>query len=162
LAGRGLAIIRTSSSAVDWVIVFWVGFGLLFCVCTAAGRVSMGLPGAQSTRYVPLVVPVFLGIHLHIQTLAARPVRQILATLIVVGLIAATFPMRAHEASFMKRLKVRKEKWVEVYLATHDIEAADRASRIRIYPWAPEVTQLKTKLDILEERDLNLFRPGSG
>jgi hypothetical protein len=58
-------------------------------------------------------------------------------------------------------LKLRKDRWVEVYLATRDIQAADRASRFRIYPGAPEVTQLQEKLDLLEARQLNLFRPGS-
>ena len=79
----------------------------------------------------------------------------------VVGLIAATFPMRAGEARFMGHLKARKEQWVEAYRATHDIEAADQASQFRIYPGAPEVTHLQAKLDALEERELNLFRPGS-
>jgi hypothetical protein len=76
-------------------------------------------------------------------------------------LIAATFPMREAEHALMVRLKLRKAKWAEVYRASHDIQTANRASGIRIYPWAAEGTQLQAKLDTLEKRRLNLFRPGS-
>lgn len=158
---RGCAILRGSSSEQDRVIAFWIAFTLLFCLNVAVGRVSLGMPGAQSTRYVPLVVPLFLGIHFHIQAMAVRPLRHLLAGLMVLGLIAATFPMREAEHSLMVRLKIRKERWAEVYRVSHNIKAADQNSRIRIYPWAPERTQLQEKLDILEERQLNLFRPDS-
>ena len=159
LGKRGFAVIRGAAGAVDRVVVFLIGFALLFCAQAAIGRISLGLSGAQATRYVPLVVPAFLGIYLHVQATPARAWRHWLAALMVVGLIAATIPMRAGEARFMSDLKVRKDQWVEAYRATHDIDAADQASRFRIYPGEPEVTHLQAKLDALEERGLNLFRP---
>lgn len=139
------------------VVVALVLFSLLFCAATAVGRISLGMNAAQSTRYVPLVVPLFLGLFLHVQDLAPRPRMLVSATLVVV-FVAATFPMRAPEAAFMRVLHQAKQSWAETYRRTGSIDEADRAAGRRIYHSDPESTRLQQKLDWMEERRLGLFR----
>jgi hypothetical protein len=142
------------------VICALILFSLLFCATAAFGRVSLGLPGAQSTRYVPLVVPAFIGVQLHLAAWCdglARWRGLAVRAAVVAGLIAATFPMRSSEYDFMQSLAARKARWVETYLETHDMTAADRSARLRIYPWPEAQNEIKAKLDWLEARHLNLF-----
>jgi len=139
------------------VIALLVVFSLLFCAGTAVGRISLGFNAAQSTRYVPLVVPFFLGLYLHLRTLEPPRLRGLASLAAVAVLVAASFPMRAPEASFMGVLADAKRRWADTYVRTKSIEQADRAAGRRIYHSAPETTRLQWKLDRLEERHLNLF-----
>jgi len=154
---HGASILRRKRDARSDVVVVLILFGLLYCANTAVGRLSMGLPSAQSTRYVPLTLPLFLGMLLHIRSVRARWLQPTLQLLSIVALLAATFPMREPEARFMRSLHARKTRWVEIYRTTHDIETANRGARIKIYPWPPPTTRLQEKLDFLEARRLNLF-----
>jgi hypothetical protein len=151
--------LRGKDDATDRVVVFLIGFSLLFCLGTAVGRIVTGLGTAQSSRYVPLTAPFLLGILLHIAALGPGRTRAALGAATILGLVAATFPMRSEEARFMNQLRTGKQRWAEVYRETHDIAAADRAAGLKIYPWAPELTNLQHKLDWLEADRLNLFGP---
>jgi len=133
------------------------GFGLLFCAATAVGRVTLGLQAAQSTRYVPLVVPALLGLLLHLQTIRSLRPRLLASCLAAVAMAAASLPVRPADARFMAILARDKQRWVDVYLETGSLRAADEQARRRIYPHPPEVTRLEQKLAYLRRHRLNLF-----
>ena len=121
-----------------------------------AGGVGLSHGPVHALR--ALTVPFLLAIILHFSTVSPHTLRLGLQSAAIVALIAATFPMRESEARFMQKLTNGKRAWVEVYRDSHDIAAADRAARLKIYPWAPETTRLQEKLDHLEARRLNLFK----
>src|SRR4029453_5587082 len=50
-------------------ILTLTAFSLPVAAATAYGRIAFGFPGAQATRYVPLLVPALLGIYLRLQEL---------------------------------------------------------------------------------------------
>src|SRR5262249_46310435 len=93
--GLGLFACRRGERRRSAAIASLAAFGLLFCAGAAVGRITLGLGSAQATRYVPLVVPAFLGLYLHLQTLRTARARMLLSGLAAVLMTAATFPMDA-------------------------------------------------------------------
>jgi hypothetical protein len=160
--GKRLAVARSVFSL--------VGFSLAYGVAAAVGRGDLGLPGAQSSRYVPLVLPAFVGMYLYLAfllervaadrgTALARGARHAVMGAVVVATLAATIPMRAPEAQFMRVLSEDKREWAKAFRETGDIAAADRAAGRRIHPASPEEIHLREKLRYLQEHQLNLFLP---
>ena len=140
----------------DAVIAVLISFTLIFCANTAIGRISLGLPSAQSSRYVTYVIPGFLGIYFWLVSLQPAVLRSFLLVTAVAGLIAASFPLREADRSTLNWYAEGKSRWKAVYLQTEDIEVATRAANFPIYP-APERTRLKQKLEYLKSERLNLY-----
>jgi hypothetical protein len=140
----------------DAVIAVLISFTLIFCANTAIGRISLGLPSAQSSRYVTYVIPGFLGIYFWLVSLQPGVLRSFLLVTAVAGFIAASFPLREADRSKLNWYAEGKSRWKAVYLQTEDIEVATRTANFRIYP-APERTRLKPKLEYLKKERLNLY-----
>jgi hypothetical protein len=136
-------------------ILALLSFSLAFAAATAFGRLPLGFSGAQATRYVPLLVPAFLGIFLRVQQVARPPLRNALLAVSAVAIAAATIPMRASEALFMERLSRGKRIWVETYLATGSVAESDARAGLQIYPYPGE--ELPRMLAYMREHELNLF-----
>jgi len=130
-------------------------FSLLFAAATAYGRVALGFPGAQATRYVPLVVPALLAVYLRLQEIGRPWPRAALLVASALAIAFATFPMRASEARFMEHLSRGKRAWVEAYLATEDLAEANHRAGLKIFPHdAPEFPRM---LAYLREHRLNFY-----
>ncbi|TMA34812.1 MAG: hypothetical protein E6J87_05810 [Deltaproteobacteria bacterium] len=130
-------------------------FSLLFAAATAYGRIALGFPGAQSTRYVPLLVPAFLGVYLRLQEVRRLRLRAALLGASALAIALAGVPMRASEARFMEHLSRGKRAWVAAYLATGDVAQANARAGLRIFPFDdPGVPQL---LEYMRERRLGFF-----
>lgn len=130
-------------------------FALLFAAVTAYGRIALGFSGAQSTRYVPLLVPGLLGVYLRLTEIERPRWRTALLTASAVAITLATFPMRASEARFMEHLSRGKRAWVATYLATGDLDEANARAGLMIFPFdAPEVPRV---LDYMREHNLNFY-----
>jgi len=114
---------------------FLPAFTLLFCGATAVGRIQFGLSGAESSRYVPLVAPAFLGLHFAVCGLERRGLRFALGALVAAALVHGSFPMHPLERGFMEKLAQKKRSWVAAYRETGSVEAASRAARLRIDPF---------------------------
>ncbi len=132
-------------------------FTLLYCAATAYGRLFLGMGGSQSTRYVPLVMPAFLGLYLAMSSLRRPSLRVGLAWFAVIAMVAATFPMREREATFMRHLSRGKRVWIETYLETRDILAANAAARVRVYPSLDPKHRIDERLRYLRENRLSFF-----
>ncbi|KUG21640.1 hypothetical protein ASZ90_008603 [hydrocarbon metagenome] len=148
--------VAVNEASVAVVVAILTTFTLIFCATTAIGRIQLGMPSAQSSRYITNIIPGFLGIYLWIISLPPGVLRRILLAAIVAGLIAASFPLRAADLNTLKWYMEGKTKWKTVYLNTEDIEMATRAANFSIYP-VPENTFLKQKLEYLKKEKLNLY-----
>jgi len=155
--GLGLFSRRGAARRHSAVIFALVAFGLLYCASTAIGRITLGLQAAQSTRYVPLIVPAFLGLYLQLQTVRSLHARVLASCLAVAVMAAATFPVRTADARFMAILARDKQRWVDAYVETGSLRVADERAHRRIYPHPPEQTRLEEKLAYLRRHRLNLF-----
>jgi hypothetical protein len=148
--------VTTPESSSDAIIAVLTAFSLIFCANTAIGRISLGLPAAQSSRYITYLIPGFFGIYLWLIALPQGTMRQFLLMVAVVGLIAASFPLREADRNTLNWYAEGKTRWKATYLQTEDIETATHAANFPIYP-APERTGLKQKLEYLKKEKLNLY-----
>jgi hypothetical protein len=145
------------------IIVSLIGFGFLFMLFALEGRISAGRNCLVESRYIPLISPAFLGLYLAISQLHARWLKVACLT-IAIGLAAHTSAMVSKDDSnSMERLKAVKQIWIHTYLQTNDLDAADRASRIPIYPH-PRPLDLPQKLRFLKAHRLSFYSdwPESG
>ncbi|MEM7409783.1 MAG: hypothetical protein AAF430_06095 [Myxococcota bacterium] len=155
-AEQGWRLLRdTPRRAEATAIVVLCGFTLLYVATTAYGRLDYGLPGSQSTRYVPLLVPAFLGLYLRSQACQTRRVRHGFAAVAVVAMLWATIPMRPNEARFMEHLSRGKQRWVETYLETRDVASANDRAQLEVFPHdGPEFPKV---LGFMEANRLGFF-----
>lgn len=157
----------------DDVLVLLMGSSLLFIVMTAIGRISLGVTGGEASRYLSLMLPVWLAVYLVAQpSRLAGPV-----AVVCVWLLAAapytemarrpvtewpgTFGLTDGPLDVMQDFGAAKAAWADVYLATGSWEAAQAAVLHPIYP-NPEATRFAEKLRILRERRLSFFSGDPG
>jgi hypothetical protein len=134
-------------------IAILLGYSFLFAANTAVGRVCIGLPaGAQSPRYVTLMIPGFLGLYFFLRTISIPKMRM--RALVVLAL--ALVPGHVYTPRRVFYYEDRKNAWAACYRAMEDIDACDAKTVFKIYPDAKR-TGLKRKLDYLKKKKLNLF-----
>lgn len=141
-------------TAVNQIIIVLITFTLLFAANLAVGRVCLGLGSATSSRYIPYIVPAFLGLYLFAVTRKKIPIQ-------LIGLCAAcffitTFSIGHNNRVYVENIYRGKQRWKQAYLQTEDIYLSDRLSEFAIHP-NPQYTHLKEKLDYLKEHHLNLY-----
>lgn len=136
------------------VVVFLVGFTLLFLVNLAIGRISSGVDAGKASRYFPYLVPGLLGLLIALSDW--KKSGAMASSLLLVGLLMGYFRMDQHLAQ-MAQMKDKKQRWITTYQITHSISAADAACGCVIHP-NPEKTHLQEKLDYLESHGLSFFR----
>lgn len=141
------------------VVVFaFSGFSLAFAMNATIGRACLGRDAAQSSRYVPYLMPFLVAAYLIIST-KLRPTRTTAAILLVlcVSFIAKECVWSADrsvgQGEYWSR---RKEGWRKCYLA---IENA-RVCSSMYSPVAAdlEASHVVQKLRFLRQHHLNLFR----
>lgn len=146
-----------SSRHVSLVVTILVGYSLLFSLTTAVGRVCLGIEAGQSSRYMPYLIPAWLGLYFHLLSLPKDRLRIILLAAYLVALIAGSFPMRQTDTNIAEWLSNGKRSWAACYLKSENIEQCDASTGFKIYPRA-DATRLKEKLDYLKQHKLNLYR----
>lgn len=149
--------VRNGNADVDRIVVVLTTFTLLFCILTAIGRVPLGLNTAQASRYVTYLIPGFFGIYLHLTSRTPQKGSPVLQLALIIGLIAATFPLPQVDAQTVSWLSQSKFRWKKYYLQTENIEESNRKARFMIYPDADR-THLQRKLMYLKTNRLNLFQ----
>jgi len=155
----GILTSRAESNAGNMVGAVLLVFSLLFCANTALGRLCLGLLTAQSSRYVPYLIPAFLGIYFSCLASGNKSWKTVGTIGVWAIAISAALPVRMGDRSMMAQYHNVKNSWRECYLQHHDIEQCDTLTGTKIYPW-PASGHLREKLDFLEEKKLNLYAAG--
>jgi hypothetical protein len=149
--------VRSGGASALWnVIAVLAAFTVVFAFMTAVGRVCTGLVIADSSRYIPYVLPGLLSVYLAVRC-GLRPGR---AQVLAIGLFVLVAVLK--EVSPRSGLEARAESgvkraWHDCYLTVHDIAMCNESAGRAVYP-APEATNLQQKLDWLEARGYNLFQ----
>ena len=135
-------------------VLLLILFSVLFAVGSSVGRVLLGLEGARACRYLPLLMPAALGLHLWLAQRASPRLR----VLFVLILAATCLPWR--ERRDARRYAKGKAAWVQAYLATGDVDKANGWAKFPIFPGGPAATRapLQTGLDWLERNQFSFFR----
>jgi hypothetical protein len=144
---------RRSPAEAHLVGAVLLGYGLLFSVNASLGRIYLGAQaGAQSSRYMTLLIPVFLAMYFYL--LSEPWIRR--RGLVLATFIALLVPAVVHRPGGVEWLSGIKRTWASCYVQTENIHDCDRAAKLPNYP-NPEATHLQAKLDYLKEHRFNLF-----
>lgn len=150
------ALLRTEGAR--WTrhaaIAILTGYCLLFALGTAYGRLCLGLQYAQSSRYVIYLNLGLLGLYFSLLAISNTIARNTLVAAFCLCLLASTVlgeQMRPGMAGFHDM----KQGWKNCYLALGDIGKCNQYGRV--YPWEPESTHLREKLEFLKRTQQNLF-----
>jgi hypothetical protein len=135
-----------------------IAFSLVFSAATATGRLCLGLEASTATRYVPLIMPGFIGAYLfslNVPVLVkSRTVMPVLFAAAVL-LMLTGWPWQRHFIAVHNHKG--KEAWVAAFKQTTDVNLAGTLSGYLIYP-DPEQTDLARKLEWLRVNRYSLFR----
>jgi len=141
-------------SVVDRVIVALAGFSLLFLCDAAVGRVCMGMPeAAQTSRYMGLLIPAFLGLYFHLLTRPESGLRTLCIWAFVLILIPSTLKA---PRQYLNDLNGSKRAWIQCMVRENDMDGCDRDTKFMPYP-DPPATHMREKLDFLKRNRLNLY-----
>ena len=148
--------LRGRRGSTPWnVVSILLAFTVAFAFTTAIGRVCLGMMAADSSRYIPYVLPGLLAVYLVLRCAVPPGWRQIAALAVFVSICvlkesSGNSRREAHANAGLKRA------WHDCYLTVHNIDQCNAMAGTPIYPW-PEATELQRKLDWLEARGYNLF-----
>ncbi|ATC64724.1 hypothetical protein CMV30_12560 [Nibricoccus aquaticus] len=151
-------------------IVLLLGSGLAFAAFTAVGRIHLGITAGMASRYVTLLIPLWLGLYFWGAS-QTRPALKY-ATVLLVGLVAilpfthmlqrpvATWPGTAGltHSSLAALTASTDEKiaWVSAFLRTGDFQQTDSSVGRLIHPDGESIA-LGHKLAWLKTRNLSFF-----
>ena len=184
LGMRSLAVIPTAAGAllliaalVLWVrstarilkgianlrdIAMWllVSTSLFYAWFTAVGRLPVNIEAAFMWRYAPLMMPAVVALHIaadeFLEKVDCRRFAQVYAALVIVviTMIWANLQPERNAATVGRAKRI----WVETYLATNDMVAANAASNFALNWFDPTSQQVAARLDWLKARQLSFFR----
>lgn len=139
------------------VIGLLIVYSLLFVVNSASGRLCNGLVAAQTSRYMTLLIPAFLGLYFAVQNIPQTLWRGVVNCLLLCGFIVLPiFALKKFDQSMGDFSQV-KRSWAACYVEQESIENCDKAVGNAVYP-IPKANNMKEKLEILKENHYNLFK----
>lgn len=151
-AGCSRASLRTQSL----IIVILLGYGFLFAISTALGRAAMGLNGSQSSRFVTLMIPAFLGLYFHLLTLDGWRYQRHAMLAFLLLLVPGHLPLKLGDSHPGSTFSQPKRAWRDCYLQTEDFQKCEAMSDFKLLP-ADAPDELQKKFDYLKQHRLNLF-----
>jgi len=131
-----------------------IGYSLLFCLNTAIGRMPLGLQQAQVSRYLTLLIPAYLALYFHLQTIRAANLRRLYLSAYLVMSIAGSLPLGIIDSLALKTY-TDKVNWKTCYLQHEDVALCDQLTQFQIFPFNDD--DFQSKLLYLKEQHLNLF-----
>ena len=162
--------LKRRPSLSDDVLVLLMGSGLLYVVTTAIGRVSLGVLAGFSSRYLTLMLTIWLAVYL----VSATSYRRLMPLAMTCVWILVTLPyISMHrrplaewpgtvgvlrwQIDTMVHFGANKAQWARVYLATGSWESAQAAVHQPLHP-NPGASRFDDKLRFLREHQLSFFR----
>lgn len=135
-------------------VALLTGTSLLFGAFTAVGRLPAGIEAAFMWRYLPLLLPGIVGVTLWLPQLpAGRMPLDLLGLLLAIAVWSNFTPDR-----YAVIIADGKRLWIERYLATRDLAAANRESDYFVYRADENSPLIAERLRWLEARKLSFFK----
>lgn len=155
---RGLAQAGIHGDHLSAVIVILIAYSLVFCFATAVGRIPLGLQQAQVSRYIPLMIPGYLGWYLHLISISPLKMRRLLLAAFLAMSAVGSLPTGIIEAQALK-IAENKQQWKQCYLQHEDIVRCNNLTGSLIYPG---IGNLLAEMEFLQAHHLNLYlEPGN-
>lgn len=141
----------------NYPVISLFTFSFLFSVSTSLGRVGLGVDSGNTSRYLTLMIPLYLGIYFCLVRIKDQKLKNILIPFILVCFVFAS-----SQNNFMnyRDAALRKEKlanWSTCYFENNDYYYCDKTLNMQTFH-SPDKINLPGKLEYLKENRLNLFR----
>jgi hypothetical protein len=139
-------------------VAYLVGYSGLFAATCVLARAGLGSDAAYAARYLMHLVPFGLGLYVFLLLAKTRwrhPALAILGLSLLWGEVAA---YHTYERTVIQ-ISRGGARWVRAYLATKDVERANRISRFKVYPWDDAQPRIQERLEYMERHQLGLFSP---
>lgn len=159
--GRRLLASEDLNTRVNRVIFVLIGFSLLYTFLTAYGRICVSLLSSQSSRYMTLLIPGFLGLYIDLITRLEMKWRRTAMVALLAGAVLGAFSVDLVTDDGAARIRDSKARWKSCYLQKEDVLGCDEETRFPMFPREPEAF-LPPKLEYLKANRLNLFAVDQG
>ena len=143
-----------AAPAVIWLLC---GFGLLFVVANALGRIGEGVRFGLTPRYVTLLLPAMFALYLTCQVAFGGRARRLLLSVFVVVWGCGEWGAGSVADPAIEELAVAKRDWVRCYWQTRDVTRCNETGVLTLYPYPSETPRIERRLAWLESRGLSLF-----
>lgn len=137
------------------IITILLGFSLVFAAFTSVGRICLGLNQAQSSRYMTLLIPGFIGLLLTISKIRIQKISVALSVLLAFSLVKTILPFDSDEQDSIVNFYEGKTKWKECYLLSGDYPGCNERTGFSVYPADQE--RVIDRLIFFETNHQNLF-----
>lgn len=138
------------------VIVILLGYSFLFCFNAAIGRSCLGLSAAQSSRYIPLLIPAFLALYFYLLRLHIKGrLPMVVLSIYVVLLSAGSLPLGIIDKAIMPYYSA-KANWKACYVRYQNVRYCNEVTGFQPYPNADV---LESELRYFKTQQLNIFMP---
>src|SRR5262249_49148664 len=111
------------------VMALLLSFGLVYSANTSVGRLCLGPEAAFASRYMTLMIPVFLGIYFGLISMIRGSAR--LLALGLFGLLVLHGSLRVPPEA--AGLAQGKRAWADCYRKTEDIGYCDQTTHFQVY-----------------------------
>jgi hypothetical protein len=141
------------------VVLSFSGTSLLFALNAAVGRACLGPEFAESSRYVPYLLPFFLAVHIVLTRLPpSRATAALLAGVCLLWGAKELVRTRRWSRADAAYWAQQKAAWRSCYLASHDARACTAAHSLG--PVDVDASRIEEKLRFMREHRVGLYRPG--
>lgn len=135
-------------------IMILLSYSLLFCLNAAFGRTCLGLSAAQSSRYIPLLIPAFLAFYFYLLTLNLKSRWRFgVLSIYVILLSAGSLPLGIID-KVMFPYYTAKANWKACYLQYANVRKCNELTGFQPYP---DANVLETELSYLKTQQINIF-----
>jgi hypothetical protein len=139
------------------IIVSLISFSSLFAVFAIEGRISsFGLICLTPSRYVPLIIPAFIGAYFAVSKIQNKAVKTLFVLVALNVAVNMSLNTNWDDLNMMFQFQADKERWIATYKATGDLDKADHVGFLPIFP-PPRPKDFREKLDYLRYHELNFY-----
>lgn len=152
------------------VVVLLVGSTLAFVGFTAVGRVHLGVAAGMASRYMPLLLPLWLGVDLWAGRIGGRRLRcgvtagALLMALGPWGYLVqrpvvdwiGTVGLRDGDLGNLRSFQRMKMAWVDAFEQSGDWRVAEAQVPDGVFPFT-ETLEMDARIEVLRERGLSFL-----
>lgn len=157
ILGGLLLTFKKVSVVKNWPIASLIIFSLLFSFSTAYGRAGLGSEGGGTSRYMTLMIPMYLGIYFYLARIPNEKIKNIILPFVLMSFLFISVQNNFRNYQEAASRKTRLSNWKSCYLQKNDYVYCDNEINMTTYH-SPEEINIVGKLEYLKENNLNFFK----
>ncbi len=138
------------------ILLILFGTTILFVAANVLGRADMGLENAGTSRYLPVIMPMMLGIYFLILQINAEKLRFVLVVGLALVMVRSQF-INSGRIIATERVAATVKEWEQCLLESKDYEQCRLEVGLGMVPDGLEKS-LQEKIDFLEANNLSIYK----